>query len=70
MLKGFLFTIILMVGCSLAAFGQTNDTGKPPPKDKPPVVPVKPKPTPTPTPPKRPNDELEVSLQAGSRTED
>lgn len=64
MLKKSLFTIILLVGCSLVAFGQSNDKKNPPPKsgDKP-VVPVEPKknppPTPKPTPtPKKPNSQL------------
>ncbi len=33
MLKNLLFTIILMVGCSLVAFGQSNDNRNPPPKE-------------------------------------
>jgi hypothetical protein len=47
MLKNFLFTVILLVGCSLAAFGQSSNT---PPKEKPPKVKIEPKPAPTPTP--------------------
>lgn len=64
MLKNFLFTLILLVGCSLAAFGQSNDNrGNPPPKKDPPVVTPKPKETPKPTPkpdrpPKKPESEL------------
>lgn len=63
MLKKSLFTLILLVGCSLVAFGQSNDKKDPPPKSgKGPVVPVQPKkpqPTPTPTPtPKKPNTNL------------
>ena len=67
MLKNLLFTIILLVGCSLAAFGQSND--QTPPKEKPPVVPIKPKETPKPTPkptPKKPESEISVSLQGGA----
>lgn len=32
MLKNLLFTIVLLVGCSLVAFGQTDDNRNPPPK--------------------------------------
>ena len=62
MLKKTLFTLILLVGCSLVAFGQSNDKKDPPPKSgKGPVVPVKPKETPTPKPnptPKKPDTNL------------
>ena len=64
MLKNLLFTLILLVGCSLVAFGQSNDNrGNPPPKKDPPVVPVEPKKTPAPTPkpqkpPKKPESQL------------
>lgn len=32
MLKNLFFTIVLLVGCSLAAFGQNDDNRNPPPK--------------------------------------
>ncbi|MEK7723400.1 MAG: hypothetical protein AAB336_03560 [Acidobacteriota bacterium] len=65
MLKKSLFTIILLVGFSFVAFGQSNN---PPPKENPPVVPIKPKETPKP-PPKptpKPNQNFEIVwLSAG-----
>ena len=57
-LKKLLFTTILVIGCSLFAFGQQNDGQKdpPPPKRDPPKIDPKPKETPKPTPkPKNPN---------------
>lgn len=56
MLKNLLFTLILLVGCSFAAFGQSN----PPPKENPPVVPVKPKETPKPAPKPTPKPNSEI----------
>lgn len=57
MLKKILFTTILVVGCSLFAFGQSSDDKKQtPPKPEPPKVDPGKKPAPTPTPtPKKPN---------------
>jgi outer membrane biosynthesis protein TonB len=60
MLKKSLLTLCLLVGCSLAAFGQSNN---PPPKPNPPTVPVepkKPKPTPKPTP--KPESQLVTEI--------
>lgn len=63
MLKKLLFTTVFVIGCSLAAFGQSSDDKKQtPPKEKPPVIKVEPKPTPTPT-PKKPNL-VELSVEA------
>ncbi len=48
-----LFTLAFVLGLSLTAMAQKDDTKKPPPKDPPPVVnpqPKPPKPTPTPKP--------------------
>lgn len=42
-LKQTLLAIALVVGFSLTASAQNNDQKKPPPKEKPPVVPVEPK---------------------------
>lgn len=42
-LKQILLTIALVVGISITASAQNNDNRKPPPKEKPPVVPVEPK---------------------------
>lgn len=61
MLKKLLFTTILVIGCSLFAFGQQDDGKKPPPKENPPKIEPKPKETPKPTP--KPNSEV-VSLEA------
>lgn len=61
MLKKLLFTTILVIGCSLFAFGQQDDGKKPPPKENPPQIDPKPKPTPKPTP--KPNVII-VSLEA------
>ncbi len=64
MLKKILFTTILVVGCSLFAFGQSSDDKKQtPPKPDPPKVDPKPKPTPTPT-PKKPNLVVEIGSEA------
>jgi hypothetical protein len=62
MVKKFLLTLCLFIGCSLAAFGQKDDKKDPPPKkgDKPVVVPrdkEKPRETPKPT-PKKPENQL------------
>jgi hypothetical protein len=57
MMKNLILTGVLLVGCSVVAFGQRNDgQEKPPPKPSPPKVTIPPKPTPTPT-PKKPNGE-------------
>ena len=64
MLKKILFTTILVVGCSLFAFGQSSDDKKQtPPKENPPKIEPKPKPTPTPT-PKKPNLVVEIGSEA------
>lgn len=60
MLRNSLLTILFLVGCSAAAFGQSNN---PPPKEKPPVIPVKPKETPKPTPkPEKPNKSSDFEM--------
>jgi hypothetical protein len=72
MLKNLLFAMVLLVGCSLVAFGQSNDDKKnPPPKDNPPTVKIgdknndKPKDSPKTDSdkPKKPNRELSGELQ-------
>lgn len=42
-LKQLLLAIALVVGISITASAQNNDGKKPPPKERPPVVPVEPK---------------------------
>ncbi|MCA0451658.1 MAG: hypothetical protein LCH62_18105, partial [Proteobacteria bacterium] len=37
-LKNFLFTLGLLIGCSLVAFGQTEDKKEPPKKVNPPTI--------------------------------
>lgn len=37
-LKTFIFTFGLLIGCSLAAFGQTEDKKEPPKKVNPPTI--------------------------------
>lgn len=56
-LKKILFTTVLIIGCSLFAFGQSNDDKKqdPPPKKDVPKIEPKDKPPPTPTPKPKPN---------------
>lgn len=73
MLRNFLFIMILMVGCSLAGFGQNNDNHNDPPpkKENPPTVKVGDKNTEKPkdppkndsNKPKKPNNEMSVRLQ-------
>ena len=61
LLKQTLFTLILIVGASFAVFAQGSDA---PPKERVPVVPVKPKETPKPTPtPKKPTAEISGNVQ-------
>ena len=49
-LQKILFTFFFMLGLSLTAMAQKDDTKKPPPKEVPPVVNPQPKPPPKPTP--------------------
>ena len=49
-----LFTFVFVLGMSLTAMAQKDDTKKPPPKEVPPVVNPQPKPPPKPTPTPRP----------------
>ncbi len=49
-LQKILFTFVFVLGLSLTALAQKDDTKKPPPKEVPPVVNPQPKPPPKPTP--------------------